>query len=844
MAPDLEREGNFNDVNFPEIILGIHQARKTGMLRAENGSIIKVVYFREGEISFASSNEERDRLGHVFIRAGKLTDEQLEVAMARVDAKTSLGKTFISLGYITPKELLWGARRQVDDILQSLYIWREGRFQFIEGPLPKKIANLRLPTPQVIARTILAVDDRGWILERLGSLDTVFSTRRGAFDEVRALELGDEIEAIVAKVDGERSVRDVCATAQADDFTVSKVLYALHVLGVLEVERPDEASDDRDLSALGGGADPMGLSSLSDDMNFSDLFSDDEPRAVPTFTAEVGSAADTVVIEVPPIAPDAGSETMTISAEEAADLRSQVRRSVAEVPAGDETVHLAAYDSTAGEETPIERDPGPPAEESPEEETSFRNLFDEEPAKPVLDDEGGADFQLHEEPAPAELGIDRVEVPAIESDEMTIVGGGWESPDEPETEATPAVAELEPAPAASSDDAPFSLDEGDDTLGGGDEDGAGDDGDRSPLLSWMEEGPAASDDSEATFVATPPTEPEPTLEEMLARGEAEASGAEVVDAPAVDGAAGTGGPSEPVEVPEATSARTDFSDLFRDDASSDAFQPLGAPPPAKAPARPPAPVTRPQPPPAPRSQPTAARPSRLPLLAASILIPVIVGVFVYINWDMLSPYLPETVVAMFGGGGVEPGPVPAPTLEPLPGEPGFTPRIVGSPTPEVGETPMSGAPDEPGLTPAPDATPTVDETPAAATPDVPMSGVPADEGRSSGTAVLNARGQELVGRGEYAEAARVFKEMVAAEKGRRYAIQLELDCQESSLADAVRHGGRDASLFFVPRQLGSRSCYAVFWGLYANESAASAQISGVPRALVESGAKPHVVRVE
>ena len=134
---DLPLKGSLSESGFINLLLDGTESKLTGMVRLEMGPVIKVVYLQQGTVAFASSNEKTDRLTEVLKRAGKLTPEQIDHAQARLKPNVSLGKTLVELGYISPKDLLWGARMQVEGILHQLLFWDKGNYQVIEGPLPK-----------------------------------------------------------------------------------------------------------------------------------------------------------------------------------------------------------------------------------------------------------------------------------------------------------------------------------------------------------------------------------------------------------------------------------------------------------------------------------------------------------------------------------------------------------------------------------------------------------------------------------------------------------------------------------------------------------------------------------
>src|SRR5215510_7877454 len=100
-------KGSLKEKNLIAVLIDSADNLITGMVRAESGAAIKVVYLQQGTIAYASSNDRADRLTEVLRRAGKLTQEQIDHAQERVKPGVSLGKTLVELGYLSSKELLW-----------------------------------------------------------------------------------------------------------------------------------------------------------------------------------------------------------------------------------------------------------------------------------------------------------------------------------------------------------------------------------------------------------------------------------------------------------------------------------------------------------------------------------------------------------------------------------------------------------------------------------------------------------------------------------------------------------------------------------------------------------------
>jgi hypothetical protein len=225
---ELPTKGSLSEVSFIEILKDLSASSLTGMVRLETGPVIKVVYLQSGTIAFASSNEKSDRLTEVLKRAGKLTPEQIEHAQARIKPNVSLGKTLVELGYISPKDLLWGARMQVEGILYQLLFWEKGSYQVLEGPLPKEIVSLGLTAPQIIYNGILQTRDRDWILRHIGSPEAIYAKVPDFEQKYAEYHLG--AEQISDNIDGNHSLEEIAQSIGIDTFEVCKTVAALQVL--------------------------------------------------------------------------------------------------------------------------------------------------------------------------------------------------------------------------------------------------------------------------------------------------------------------------------------------------------------------------------------------------------------------------------------------------------------------------------------------------------------------------------------------------------------------------------------------------------------------------------------
>jgi hypothetical protein len=225
--------GNLSRKPALDLLVELQRGAVTGSLKLERAPLQKAVYFRDGQILFAASNDPKDQLASILVEEGKLGPDQMQVAQARVSPGNPLAKVLTELGYISQRELADAARIKVEKILTDLYTWKEGTYQFATKSLPKGAIDLELSTARLLFASIRRVQDREWVLRQLGSLDTVLAPTPSLpqfLGEVEPEPLAGEV---LKLADGVKTVKQIGAVSSLGEFEVCKVLAAALVAGAL-----------------------------------------------------------------------------------------------------------------------------------------------------------------------------------------------------------------------------------------------------------------------------------------------------------------------------------------------------------------------------------------------------------------------------------------------------------------------------------------------------------------------------------------------------------------------------------------------------------------------------------
>ena len=229
-----ENTYNFDDYKIQDVFYQFYTSGKTGVIKVFFPlNIVKTVYFSEGNIVFATSNSEKDKLTNILIKNKKITKEQLNMALKQMDKSISLGRNLVNMGLITHKELVWAVKIQVLSIVYSILMLKEGEYSVVEGFLPEGIIKLPFNTLKILFDSLLLFKDKDWISEQI--LPDMVFVKTNFFDEYKEKILPDSsYEKIYDLIDGSRTVSEITEMVDIEDFKVYKLFYALKFLKLIE----------------------------------------------------------------------------------------------------------------------------------------------------------------------------------------------------------------------------------------------------------------------------------------------------------------------------------------------------------------------------------------------------------------------------------------------------------------------------------------------------------------------------------------------------------------------------------------------------------------------------------
>lgn len=234
----MKLEGDLREIDLIPHLLALADERFTGAIRFEEDGIIKILYFKEGDVLSASTNDRADSVDEILLRAGKVNRDHIRQALGKRKDNETLGDALLSMGFISRKELAWGRRTQIVGILRSVANWREGSYQIVHDYLPNREEGTLFHLPQIILELGVTEPDKAKVEQRIDGGLAVFHKRPEFSERYAKLALNEDADAIVEQIDGERSAAEVAAVSKLDAFAAYKLLLALEWLHMVERDKP------------------------------------------------------------------------------------------------------------------------------------------------------------------------------------------------------------------------------------------------------------------------------------------------------------------------------------------------------------------------------------------------------------------------------------------------------------------------------------------------------------------------------------------------------------------------------------------------------------------------------
>ena len=233
--------GNLRDITFTQILNLINLAQKTGTLIVESPGETAQVFFREGKLAYARIGNEPNYLAAILNKAKKITANQYHAIVQHGSAISDkeLGIMLINAGYITKDDILLSLQQYCTDIIQRLFSWVEGFFDFDNDTLPPDDRiSVRLDLENLIIEGSRQLREWEQLQDEIPSLEMAlkFTDRPGA--NLRNINLSVEEWRVVSFINPKNTMQQIAHAAKMNELEIRRIIFGLLEAGLVEIVRP------------------------------------------------------------------------------------------------------------------------------------------------------------------------------------------------------------------------------------------------------------------------------------------------------------------------------------------------------------------------------------------------------------------------------------------------------------------------------------------------------------------------------------------------------------------------------------------------------------------------------
>jgi hypothetical protein len=243
--------GSLASLTVPEAIQFVFTTLKSGTLvlsfgadarrAAEGGAGARphrrTLFFREGQVVFASSSDPADRLGSILWRQGIVPLAELERCAKLIRSGRPLGQVLVDERILTSGQLYEAIIIQVKEIVLAACLEQEGEFAFIEGPFDEANAvKLDERTRDLLLQGMKRIEEVEELATQLGGRGAILVRGPGDAEglegpEGRLLELAN----------GRRTLCEVASESGLGLFEAVRLLVPLVQANLLAVGEAEPA---------------------------------------------------------------------------------------------------------------------------------------------------------------------------------------------------------------------------------------------------------------------------------------------------------------------------------------------------------------------------------------------------------------------------------------------------------------------------------------------------------------------------------------------------------------------------------------------------------------------------
>jgi hypothetical protein len=225
-------EGSLDAFSLPDIFALLSMTKKTGGLHLRRDGAHGVVWLTTGALTGGASDVTRQALARRLIGSGHVSDDALQASIEQAAADDTVGvaRAVQQAGAIDEGVLHDMVSEHIVDTVFDLLRWSDGEFAFAVDESNPDDVGVSRQVDEVVAEARRRLESWGTVAATIPSPQTVLSLATTPPDDP---QLSRDEWALLALIDGQRTVGEVVALCGRGDYNVVSALADLVNRGLL-----------------------------------------------------------------------------------------------------------------------------------------------------------------------------------------------------------------------------------------------------------------------------------------------------------------------------------------------------------------------------------------------------------------------------------------------------------------------------------------------------------------------------------------------------------------------------------------------------------------------------------
>ncbi len=234
-------KGNLRDFPVTQLLNLVNVAQKTGTLIVERPEEQVYISFREGKLSYAHNGNGPASLTMVLYRSKKLNAAQVRAINERTAGMSDkqLGLLLINSNFMSQQEILGSLQAYYLGMVNRLFTWSEGLFNFDKELLPPKDKiTVRISLENLIIEGTRRMREWEQLQNEIPSLEMAlkFSQRPGI--NLRNLTLSADEWKVISFINPKNTIHQIARATNKNELEIRRIVYSFLQAGLVDLVRP------------------------------------------------------------------------------------------------------------------------------------------------------------------------------------------------------------------------------------------------------------------------------------------------------------------------------------------------------------------------------------------------------------------------------------------------------------------------------------------------------------------------------------------------------------------------------------------------------------------------------